>query len=302
VTCWRRRAAHAAAAVRPNCEERGVALVVVLGFLAVMSMITIGIVGAARTAATSASRALVRAQAQAAVESGIDYGINVLLAARGFAPELLAKPEVVTVGGFRVVVSARPEHAKVDLNHASADLLALLFVAGGAGRARADALASAVEDWRDGDQLVRVNGAELRQYEEAGLGYGPANQFFRSADELRLVLGLDRRLYDCVRTEVTILSQRPGLDIAYADPAIRRAAGIDGAAVRGALEIRPGDVFEITARLDDSSRGVRRAERATVRLTGNPSDPYSVLSFEPARPLEEAAQRACPKRAIRAEP
>lgn len=293
---------HAAAAVRPNNEERGVALVVVLGFLAVMSLITIGIVGAARTAATSASRELVRAQAQAAVESGIDYGISTLLNAQGFAPRLVVKPDVVTIGGFRVVVSARPEHGKVDLNHASGNLLALLFVAGGAGQARADALAAAVEDWRDGDQLVRVNGAERREYEEAGLGYGPANQFFRSADELRLVLGLDRRLYDCVRTEVTILSQRPGLELEYASPSIRRAAGVEETAVRGALEMRPGDVFEITARLDDASRGVRRAERAIVRLTGNPSDPYSVLSFEPARPLEEAAQRACPKRAARDEP
>lgn len=286
-----------ASVARHREDERGVALIVVLGFLAVMSLITIGIVGAARTAATSASRDLVRAQAQAAVESGVDYAINALLQARGFAPELVTTAETVTVGGFRVVVSVRPERAKVDLNHADANLLAILFVSGGADQARADGLAAAVEDWRDGDHLVRVNGAERRQYEEAGLNYGPANQFFRSADELRLVLGVDRRLYDCVRNEVTILSQRPGVEIAYASAALRRAAGVDGAVVTGALELKPGDVFEITARLDDVARGVRRAERVVVRLTGNPSDPYAVLSFEPARPLEEAAARACPRQA-----
>ena len=286
-----------ASVARHREDERGVALIVVLGFLAVMSLITIGIVGAARTAATSASRDLVRAQAQAAVESGVDYAITALLQARGFAPELVTTAETVTVGGFRVVVSVRPERAKVDLNHADANLLAILFVSGGADQARADGLAAAVEDWRDGDHLVRVNGAERRQYEEAGLNYGPANQFFRSADELRLVLGVDRRLYDCVRNEVTILSQRPGVEIAYASSALRRAAGVDGAVVTGALELKPGDVFEITARLDDVARGVRRAERVVVRLTGNPSDPYAVLSFEPARPLEEAAARACPRQA-----
>lgn len=286
--------AVAAVVARLRSDERGVALVVVLGFLAVMSLITIGIVGAARTAATGASRELVRAQAQAAVESGVDYAINALLTARGFAPDLVTKPETIVVGGFRVSVSVRPEIAKVDLNYADANLLALLFVSGGAERERANALASAVEDWRDGDNLVRVNGAERRDYELAGLGYGPANQFFRSPDELRLVLGVDRRLYDCVRKEVTILSQRPGLAIEFASSAIRRAAGIDGAPVSGALELKPGDVFEITARLDDAARGVRRAERAIVRLTGNPADPYAVLSFEPARPLDEAAARGCP--------
>jgi general secretion pathway protein K len=284
-----------AAVARPSADERGVALIVVLGFLAVMSLITIGIVGAARTAATGASRELVRVQAQAAVESGVDYAINELLNARGFVPVLVTKPATITVAGFRVVVSVRPENAKVDLNYADTNLLTLLFAAGGAGQTRASALAAAVEDWRDGDNLVRVNGAERRDYEAAGLDYGPANQFFRSADELRLVLGVDQRLYDCVRSEVTILSQRPGLAIEFASAALRRAAGIQGPAVRGALELRPGDVFEITARLDDAARGVRRAERAIVRLTGNPSDPYAVLSFEPARPLEEAAARGCPK-------
>ncbi|NOT41700.1 MAG: hypothetical protein HOP13_14520 [Alphaproteobacteria bacterium] len=260
-----------------------------------MSLITIGIVGAARTAATGASRELARAQAQAAVESGVDYAVNALLTAQGFAPSLLTKPEVVAVGGFRVVVSVRPEHAKVDLNYADANLLALLFVSGGADQKRADALAAAIEDWRDGDDLLHVNGAERQQYAAAGLGYAPSNQFFRSPDELRLVFGLDPRLYDCVRPEVTILSQRQGVDLDFASAGIRRAAGIDKDAVPAPAVVQPGDAFEITARLDDRTRGVRRSERAVVRITGDPSNPYSVLSFEPARPLEDAAVRSCPK-------
>ncbi len=284
------------AALRRKTNERGIALVVVLGFLAVMALITIGIVGAARTAATSASRELVRAQAQAAIESGVDYAVNALLTSEGFAPSLLTKPEAITIDGFRVIVSVRPEHAKVDLNYADANLLAILFVAGGADKARADALAAAVEDWRDGDDLLHVNGAERQEYAEAGLGYVPANQFFRSPDELRLVLGLDRRLYDCVRPEVTILSQRQGIDIDAATPAIRQAAGIDKDAIAAPILIKPGDAFEITARLDDVKRGVRRSERTVVRITGNPDDPYAVLSFEPARPLDVAAARGCPRR------
>lgn len=260
-----------------------------------MSLITIGIVGAARTAATGASRELVRAQAQAAVESGVDYAVNALLTAQGFAPSLLAKPEAVSVGGFRVIVSVRPEHAKVDLNYADANLLALLFQSGGADRKRADALAAAVEDWRDGDDLLHVNGAERQQYVAAGLDYAPANQFFRSPDELRLVLGIDRRLYDCVRPQVTILSQRQGIELDFASPAIRTMVGIDKNSIPDLAVVKPGDSFEITARLEDAARGVRRSEMAVVRITGDPSNPYSALSFEPARPLEDAAVRSCPR-------
>lgn len=277
-------------------HEHGVALVAVLGFLAVMSLITIGIVGAARMTANSASRELIRAQAQAAVESGIDHAIAKLLTAQGFAPPLLTKPEAIEVGGFRVVISVRPEFAKVDLNYADGNLLAMVFEAGGADKRRAQAIAAAVEDWRDGDDLVRVNGAERRQYEDAGASRVPANRFFGSPDELSLVLGMNRLLYDCVRPEVTILAQRQGIDIDFANDAIRRVAGIDTPPLGAPVPMQPGDVFEITARLNDTRRGVRRAERAVVRITGNPSDPYAVLSIEPAHPLDEAAARSCPKR------
>ncbi|MEQ1864564.1 MAG: hypothetical protein ABL996_07905 [Micropepsaceae bacterium] len=275
-------------------REDGVALIVVLGFLAVMSLIAMGIVGAARNTALSASRELVRAQAQAAIESAIDYAIGELVSAKGLVPPLVVAPQTIEVGGFRVSVSARSENTKVDLNYSAANLLAILFQAGGAEPSRAAALAAAVEDWRDSDELVHLNGAERRQYEEAGLAYGPANKFFTSSDELRLVLGVGATLYDCVRPQVTVLSQRQGIEIDFAAPAIRHAAGATVMKNPAEQTVVPGQAFEITARLDDAKQGVKRAERAVVRLTGNPADPYWILSTEPAHPIDEAAARSCP--------
>lgn len=285
----------AAALARSIRREDGIALIVVLGFLAVMSLIAIGVVGAARNTAASASRELVRAQAQAAVESAIDYAIGELVNAKGYVPPVVVAPQTIEVGGFRVTVSARSENTKVDLNYADANLLAILFRAGGADQERAAAIAAAVEDWRDGDDLVHVNGAERRQYEEAGLAYGPANRFFTSSDELRRVLGVGEKLYNCVRPQVTVLSQRPGINIDFAAPAIRAAAEAGAAKNAAEQTVTAGEAFEITGRLDDAKKGVRRAERAVVRLTGNPADPYWILSVEPAHPLDEAAARSCPK-------
>jgi general secretion pathway protein K len=273
-----------------------VALLAVLGFLAVMSLLAIGVVGAARTAATGASRELLRAQAQVAVESGIDFAVAELVNGAGFAPAFVTAPQTIEVGGFRVRISARPEHAKVDLNYADANLLAVLFRAGGADRTRAAALASAVEDWRDGDDLVRVNGAERRQYQDAGRTNAPANKRFGTTAELKRVLGVTGPLYDCIRPEVTVLSQRQGIDLDFAAPALRQAAGLEPSVKREEPPaIDAGGVFEITARLVDDERRVRRAERAVVRITGNPSDPYWILSVEAVHPLEDAAARHCPK-------
>lgn len=287
--------------------ERGIALVAVLGFLAVMSLIAIGIVGASRTTVVNASRSLVRVQAQAAVESAINEAIAELVAARNLVPDIVTAPRQITVGGFTVTVGARPEHTKIDLNYADANLLGIMFRAGGADPDTAQALAAAVEDWRDGDDLLHLKGAERREYEDAGLKYGPANAFFASIDELRLVRGVTEPLFACLRPELTIFSQRQGIDIDNAAPMIRAAAGIDEAANEGATKrsvisdqaIAAGDVFEVTARLDDTNRNVRRAERVIVRITGNPRDPYWIMNVEAAYPIDEAAKRSCPQTAAR---
>ena len=159
--------------------ERGIALVAVLGFLAVMSLIAIGIVGASRTTVVNASRGLIRVQAQAAIESAVNETIAELVAARNLVPDVVTAPRQITTGGYTVTVSARPEHTKIDLNYADANLLGIMFRAGGADPDTAQALAAAVEDWRDGDDLLHLKGAERREYEDAGLEIRPRQRLLR---------------------------------------------------------------------------------------------------------------------------
>ena len=119
--------------------------------------------------------------------------------------------------------------------------------------------------------------------------------------------GVTEPLFACLKPEITIFSQRQGIDIDNAAPMIRAAAGVDDAANEGRTTrsvisdqaIAAGDVFEVTARLDDTKRNVRRAERVIVRITGNPRDPYWIMNVEAAYPIEEAAKRSCPQTASR---
>lgn len=287
-----------------SARQSGIALIAVLGFLAVMSLITIAVVGAARSVVNSASQQLVRVQAQAAIESAVEWAAYTLAEAKGTIPEILANPKTLVIGGFTVRITARPERAKVDINFADEPLLAGAFRAAGADPSRAGQLASAVEDWRDGDDLLHLNGAERGQYADAGRNYAPANRFFQSVGELRLVLGMTREIFDCIRPQLTILTQSPGLDLTSADPALLKALGVDrrkpepgGMApslATGQL-ITPGDVYEIVAETEDTTHGIRRAERVSVRITGNPADPFWILTIEPEFPLRDAAARACPR-------
>lgn len=287
-----------------NDRQSGIALIAVLGFLAVMSLITIAVVGAARSVVNSASQQLVRVQAQAAIESGVEWAAYSLAEARGTIPDILSAPKTLVIGGFTVRITARPERAKIDINFADEPLLAGAFRAGGADPTMAQHLAAAVEDWRDGDDLMHLNGAERSEYAQAGLNYAPANRLFQSVGELRLILGMSREIFDCIRPQLTILTQSPGLDLTAADPSLLKVLGVErrkaepGATApslaTGQL-ITPGDVYEIVAETEDATHGIRRAERVSVRITGNPSDPFWLLTIEPEFPLRDAAARACPR-------
>jgi general secretion pathway protein K len=289
---------------KPNDGQRGIALIAVLGFLTVMSLLTISVVGASRTSINGATRHLARVQAEAAVESGVNLAVVQLIAARILAPPVLSAPQQFAIGGYDVVVAARPESSKIDLNFADLPLLMGMFRAAGADPDQASALASAVLDWRDADDLLHVNGAEAREYEAAGLRYSPSNRLFESVAELRLVLGVTNAIFNCLRPDLTVHAQRADVDLASASPLVRRAAGVNpdepkspppAQSVISGQAVGAGEIFEITARIDDLSRRVRRAERVVVRITGNQREPYWTLSAEPAFPAIDAAARACPK-------
>lgn len=282
--------------------ERGIALIAVLGALTVLSLLAISVIGAARTSIDGAARLLARAQADSAVDSAMNLAIQQLIAAQAMAPPVLSAPQTMKIAGYDVAVSARSESGKVDLNFADVALLMGVFREAGADPDLASALASAVMDWRDSDDLLHVNGAELKEYQAAGLTYGPANRLFESVDELRLVLRMPPEVYSCLRPELTVLAQRADVDVTSASPLIRRAMGIgtDGAAPTPSVapsvvtgqSVGAGEVFEIVAQLD--GKAIRRAQRVVVRVTGNRREPFWVLSSEPQSPMTEAARRHCP--------
>lgn len=276
-------------------EERGIALIAVLGFLTAMSLIVLSVTTAARTAITGSARHLARLQADATIDSGIDLALTQLMSAQMLLPPVLNTPQQLAIGGYTVTVSARPESAKVDLNYADVTLLTGLFHAAGADNDAASALAAAVLDWRDGDDLLHLNGAEAKEYSAAGLKYDPANKNFESIDELRLVLGMTDEMFACLRGDVTVLAQSANVDLAHASALVRQASGVNPDAqspppvtqsVISGQAIGAGEVYEITARLDDTRRGIHRAERVVVRITGNRRDPYWTLAAGPAGPAQ----------------
>lgn len=88
------------------------------------------------------------------------------------------------------VVSVIDEQGKIDLNTAPEILLRNLFKNAGIGDQEADVIVDSIMDWKDADDLHRLNGAESDYYMSLPKPYKAKNANFDTVEELLLVKGI----------------------------------------------------------------------------------------------------------------
>jgi hypothetical protein len=174
----------------PARAEDGIALLVVLWFVALLTLLA--------TSATGLSL-LHRRAAQALgdevrAENAADSAIRVLLlqlAGRNqtWANWLDGGSRTIEIAGTLVSVHIELEDGRIDLNTGDAELLYALFAANGWSEADATAFVARIEDWTATADDPHPGGAELRDYQAMGRSYGPRNAPFECVAELRQVLG-----------------------------------------------------------------------------------------------------------------
>ena len=116
----------------------------------------------------------------------------------------------------KVRVQLRSETGKVDINSADQRLLQALMVQAPVEAKLQTSLVNAILDWRDADDLVRIEGAEKEEYKDAGLSYRPGNRPFQSVEELQLVLGMNEQVFNWLESLVTVHSGLPKVDLTQA--------------------------------------------------------------------------------------
>ncbi len=279
----------------PTARDRGVALLVVVAVLAVLSVLAAQVIGLARDDLLQVRRAGAALQAEAALEGAMWLAAGRLLDGGAAAQALLSvRGQVVTVGTQAVAVRIASESGKLDLDAADETALAALLRLAGAGSDQATALAAAIADWRDADDLVRNGGAERRHYAAAGLAGLPPNRPFVDVTEVRGVLGMTPSLAACLLPELTLHSGLLAPDPAMADAVVRRALGL-GEAERGPPPLPvAGDAVAIETRIAYPDGTIRFARRWILRLTGNMAEPLRILERRDIGPMEAAADAACP--------
>ena len=285
-------------------SQSGIALVLVLWVLLLLTIITGSFALMARMDRLEAHSLLSGTQARLSAESAINLAV---LALRDPQDEtrMLADGRVYQqeIDGVLLEVSAIDERGKLDINGMDELTMANMLSGHGLELDAADLLAAAVMDWRDEDELERVNGAEEDAYFAAGLAVGPANRPFMMIEELLQVIGMDYELYRKLEPGITVFSRAGEPDPAFAPvealmalPDITYEEALNFVQERNSqqpgeslgtelpnglvvMEQGRGVTYSIQARAT-MPNGVWEQLHATIRLGGNRNgSPYRILRW-----------------------
>lgn len=190
-------------------SQSGVALAIVVWFIAGMSLLVAGIVATASVDARMAQLHVSRAKVSAAGDGGIHLFLADLVAGN-ISPAVLQGFEAVPyrLGELEVRVKLVPAIGLIDLNMATHDDLAALFlVAGGIDQADARLLADNVVNWRrPAGARTLTNNARVR---------------FVEIEDLLRVEGVTRSVFDSVRDYVAAGRSAAGsTDFSLAPPEV----------------------------------------------------------------------------------
>lgn len=218
----------------------GAALLLVLWLLLLMAGLVAVFAFSARVEAIQGSALRTQAMGRLAAEAGIEVAalrLNQPDPANRWLPD--GRPYGFEFEGQRIELRIVDESAKVDLNLADVALLANLMRALGVEDTRAGQLAAVIQDWRDPDDLLSMEGgAEDRDYAAARREYGARDAPFTTVSELQQLLGMDEATYRLLAPHVTIHGGQPRPRPDFAQGAVLQALGLSPEQVAQLLAAR----------------------------------------------------------------
>ena len=111
----------------------------------------------------------------------------------------------ISFGEGSIGIEIENESGKVNINYANAGLLRMMLNPFDLDEEDRDIIVDSIQDWRDADDLYRLNGAEDEYYGSLVHPYGAKNGLFDSVEELLLVRGVTPEIfYGGLKEMVTI--------------------------------------------------------------------------------------------------
>ena len=184
---------------RISGPERGVALLVVLWVLVILTVLVTAFSFMTRTETHATLFFKEGAERRLLAEAGIERAITELFyrARPAAAPDDIVKVDGTlytgSLGSDAYTYRIFEESGRIDINKlddSSGVILSNLLVNRGISREEADTIVDSVLDWKDPDELVRLNGAESEYYMSLATPYKSKNAAFDSVEEVIMVRGM----------------------------------------------------------------------------------------------------------------
>ncbi|MEM8988280.1 MAG: hypothetical protein AAGC95_16310 [Pseudomonadota bacterium] len=258
-------------------RQRGAALITVLWIALFLSVLIATTLSTVRTEIRIAAAHIRLFEARQATDAAITLAAY-RLATQHNATNTASSNTTVMIGDKRVSVTSFDEAYKLDINTATPEALGNGLQRYGYDAKAAAALADNILDWRDADNLKRINGAEANDYAAKRSPFRPQNRPFVDMQELRQVLDINQDTVDCLLKDVTIFGranapfqEQTKLNADGETPSTRLATQ----AVRSAV----GKRYTLTAEVLEG--GVKATGRQAILITARTDAPFQVVAKLP---------------------
>jgi general secretion pathway protein K len=197
--------------------ERGVALIIVLWIFIFLSVVAFEFSAATREEASAALRFDDETQGYYLAVAGFERGLYDFLNQQN-SPTLAQKNDLFDdrwreqeLGDGRFRVKLVDESGKININRVNEDTLRRVFANLGIDDTRRDILVDSIMDWRDADDLHRVNGAESDYYMSLTPAYTAKNGPLDSVEDLLWIRGVTNELFFGVSDATDPTAQQSGI-------------------------------------------------------------------------------------------
>ncbi len=241
-------------------RQKGLALVLVLWVLSLLTIMAGSFALSMRRETSIIEGIKNNAEAMAVAESGIAMA-EMMLLNPDQNKRWRAEGSIYQIDSVNATVRVRllSEAGKIDINKADQILLQGLMKRAPVDEEQQIRIVDAILDWRDEDDLVHINGAEKKEYQDAGLSFKPRNKPFQSVEELQLVMGMDASVFQWIEPLVTTYSGQQQVDLRYAAT----------------------EVLQVIPELDADLVDIYIAERLESAKNGLPAPPFPSSSGQP---------------------
>ena len=272
-----------------SMREKGFALITVLWITAFLIVIASAVSYQSRSSLKLATNVVTSLKTRHAAEGALLLTTNKLIG-QDESLNLALQKNVFNYqfDDIQITVNVADESGKIDINLAPIELLNSLFIVLGLDEKSSASISSAIADWRDEDNLKRLNGAEDQEYIARGLPYQAKDDEFDNIDEVSLVLGMNTQLYNRVEPYITVHALDLGVNTTLASPIVKNAVNniYSDSSGQNSLD----DYVTATGRLiytlhakAKASNGITSSITAIIRLQrGNLHEPFTILGWKTA--------------------